>query len=160
MTTHARVLGLLFLSYADHRGCRLQFDSTDDHRVVGLLQGVSDQQGRFWTHRPGQPNYDRKIEHLLRAVAGVRCLCLVNEKRYDAEDILDVDVDAESNPIFKRFLKRLDEDDRRLVRIYRSGAVSSETRRCSGQACRQGRVEAQTSCLSSKSKASTSVWRH
>eukprot|EP00959_Pyramimonas_sp_CCMP1952_P110434 2310210-Pyramimonas_sp.AAC.1 len=59
-----------------------------------------------------------------------------NDARFDAAEILDVDVDAESNIIYKQFYKRLSEDERRLVRIYRAGAVSSETRRCSGKDCK------------------------
>eukprot|EP00959_Pyramimonas_sp_CCMP1952_P048075 1003609-Pyramimonas_sp.AAC.1 len=46
---------------------------------------------------------------------------------------MDVGVDAESYMIYKRFYQRLTEDERRLVRIFRAGAVSSETRRCSGK---------------------------
>eukprot|EP00959_Pyramimonas_sp_CCMP1952_P433564 9079238-Pyramimonas_sp.AAC.1 len=60
---------------------------------------------------------------------------MVNDTRFDAVEILDVDVDAESNMIHKKFYQRLTEDERRLVRIFRAGAVSSETRRCSGKDC-------------------------
>eukprot|EP00959_Pyramimonas_sp_CCMP1952_P295288 6176015-Pyramimonas_sp.AAC.1 len=66
MSVRAQVLGLRFISCADHRGCCLEVSDIDDRRVVKVLEGVADQRGRFWTHRPDHPRYGKKIEHLLR----------------------------------------------------------------------------------------------
>eukprot|EP00959_Pyramimonas_sp_CCMP1952_P291350 6094595-Pyramimonas_sp.AAC.1 len=94
MSMHAQVLGLQIISHADRRGCCLGVSDIDDHRVVKALEGVANHRRRFWTHRPGHPRHEKKVEHLLRCVDRIKCLTEVNDTRFDAEEILDVDVDA------------------------------------------------------------------
>ena len=53
--------------------------------------------------------------------------------RKDAEGLQHVDVEAMSHPTWKKWIKSLDEQDRRCLRIWRGGGIHTPTRRFSGR---------------------------
>eukprot|EP00959_Pyramimonas_sp_CCMP1952_P092599 1937946-Pyramimonas_sp.AAC.1 len=62
----------------------------DDFRVLQIVEGLADAQHRFWTH-------SKRAQHVLRVIARIRCLQIVEPRRKDAEEVESVDVDACSN---------------------------------------------------------------
>ena len=81
-------------------------------------------------------------EHAIRVAARVKALQLrprgAKGERKDAEGLLDADVEAMSHRTWREWLKTLDEEDRRFLRIWRGGGLYTPTRRFS---CRPGQPE-------------------
>ena len=67
--------------------------------------------------------------HALRSAARVKAVALVAASRYDAEGLLNADVEAGSRPAWKRFVAALPYDERTLLRIFRCGAIRTPTKR-------------------------------
>ena len=100
----------------------------DDFRVLKVLEGLADAQHRFWTH-------SKRAQHALRVIARIRCLQIVVRSRHDAEEVDSVDVDACSNKIFTKWFNSLGIHEKFCLSVFRSGAVSTETRRQTGHTC-------------------------
>lgn len=69
--------------------------------------------------------------HAARIAGRVKALSVVRNTRYDAEGIRDVDLEAQSQPVWTRWARTLPDDGRRDLRIWRGGAVWTPTRRWS-----------------------------
>jgi len=125
---HAQTLGLEYIRFSEERGVLLEVSSMDDFRVLQIVEGLADAQLRFWTH-------SKRAQHVLRVIARIRCLQIVEPRRKDAEEVESVDVDACSNKIFTKWFHSLSIAEKFSLSVYRSGAASSETRRQTGLPC-------------------------
>ena len=67
--------------------------------------------------------------HTLRDIARACALATVRPDRLDSEPVHDVDLQAQSHTVWKRWKQSLSEVDQALLRIRRGGTVKTRTRR-------------------------------
>eukprot|EP00959_Pyramimonas_sp_CCMP1952_P016925 359028-Pyramimonas_sp.AAC.1 len=67
MVNHISRIGLKGVPFSADRGCLLEVRKDDDRRVLRVVRGVADAQGRFWTHRSGEECDANRVQKVLRA---------------------------------------------------------------------------------------------
>ena len=75
--------------------------------------------------------------HAIRVAARIKALELrprgATGVRKDAEGLRQADIEAMSHPAWKRWMKSLDEEERRCLRVWRGGGIFTPTRRYGGR---------------------------
>ena len=119
---HFDLLGVKVIGFELSWGLQIQLKDGDDPRILKVTaparKGTST---KFWTGHPAGA-------HAIRAIARIRCLQKVHRSRLDSESIEDVDVDASSQAVWKKWYKQLSEKDLLGLGIFRSGATKTNTR--------------------------------
>lgn len=70
-------------------------------------------------------------EHAARICARVVAIGLVSTRRHDAEGSGEIDLEAQSQKMWRTWLLGLTDEQRSQIRIWRGGAVRTPTRRWS-----------------------------
>lgn len=122
VSRHCDCLGLQLVAFEQQRGLCLQVAQDDDERVLRVSAEVRGQEEVFWTADPA-------AKHAIRAIARIRCLQSVRTSRHDSEGVHEVDIEASSHRSWKAWVRSLSYDEEKLLRIFRSGATRTPTRR-------------------------------
>jgi hypothetical protein len=112
-------ISLEFVRYEPERGClfrRLRNES--DKRVLEAFG----RRRALWTS-------EEKVPHILRLVMRARALSMTYHTRNDSEAINDVDIEASSQPAWRKFKDELSKEKQNYLEIFQCGAVSTPTRR-------------------------------
>ena len=126
----AQVLGLEVTDFHLDRGPILTTSADDDYRVlqaVRQIRAVDSNSGslparRFFANSPA-------AQHTLRTIARTRLAAAIVPTRHDSEGFQRIDLEAASHSAFTSWAKKLPDADRRLLAIWRSGAISTPARR-------------------------------
>ena len=130
---HASILGLQVISWNSH-GLWLRPAANADPRVLAAANQARPPEADTQNRPHGALVFNANSQagaHAIRIAARVRALALVRTSRQDAEGIADVDLEAQSDPSWTAWSRRLHDGDRQLLSIWRGGAVRSPTRRWS-----------------------------
>ena len=138
---HVKILGFKRGRWERDRGVQLLVRHDDDPRVLDATHHLWEEDAEldeeyhadgayhvFWSGSP-------EAEHAIRATSRIRCLQMVRHTRHDADGIERVDVEIGSHKYWKKFVNSLDVLSRSLLNVWRSGAVSTQTRRQSAAPC-------------------------
>ena len=126
---HARILGLTLVEIDKERGALLRVSPSDDARVLEATSDLRGESTDFWT---------LDAEHAIRIISRIRLLQAVRRSRNDSEGIDDVCVETQSHRTWTRFSRGLPPAQARLLGIFRSGAISTGTRRRTSRPCECG----------------------
>jgi hypothetical protein len=145
---HAKSLGLKWIRTEPNGIQILATTLPEDQRILDAITTANEKcPGNF--PLGGFAVDDDSGLHCLRLIARYRLLMRANwkgnQRRNDTEQIQDVDLEASSAPPWKKLFKHLSSKDRFFLRVFRSGAISTPTRRYN---CRNYALgdESQTLC--------------
>jgi hypothetical protein len=135
---HAAVLGFKIHSWTRETGVLLRSAGRgeQDPRTDCAMQAGNEElckSGLFFGHRDGRVISTALPagQHAIRIAARVAALRSVRMTRHDAEGIENVDMEAQSHPVWKKYLKESNADPQRamLLSVWRHGAIHTATRR-------------------------------
>ena len=66
--------------------------------------------------------------HAIRQLGRLRALKSAKTTRQDTDDIGNIDIEASSDPVWKKIKAALSENDASMLRIFRGGAIKTPTR--------------------------------
>jgi hypothetical protein len=116
---------------------RLEPESEADERNVSAARNAASEEFAARTRRIDFARCDSIGLHATRVADRLKALQLRPHKARggskDAEGLEQADVEAISHPTWKKWVKSLDEDDRRYLRIWRGGAIYTPTRDISAE---------------------------
>ena len=125
ITKHLETMGLSFTQVSKEKGLLLHAPSGDDYRVKATIANLSQaekQNGGFWSGSP-------EAEHALRVISRIRLLNTIQRGRNDAEGHEHIDPEVASHNTWTKWTGTLDQIQRCRLNVWRSGAISTPTRR-------------------------------
>ena len=162
MRYHAACVGLK-PRFCEGDEFRLEPESEADERTVTAARNAARDEFGPRTRRKDFTPCGGAGLHAIRVAARVKALQLRPHRarggRKDSEGLEQADVEALSHPTWKKWVKSLDEDDRRCLRIWRGGAIYTPTRRYSSRAGQSEDVRAACSWCGHTRASARHFWQ-
>ena len=121
---HAKTFGLTLAGYAWSGAPLLKACADDNARILSAVET-----GRAPGQRPLTFQADTEAgQHALRIIGRVRMLERIRHSRLDSEGAELIDPEAQSDPLWTKWVGTLCPKDATALRLWRAGAVGSPTR--------------------------------